>query len=65
MLGDFRRRVRLELIGLLDTVGTYCTFELNRCTRNGRPYISTFRYANLLVLLRRWTDPNPPQILGA
>ena len=30
--------------------GGYCTFELNRCTRNRAAYISTFRYANLMFL---------------
>merc|ERR1712086_473884 len=32
------------------TTFNYCTFELNRCTRNGRPYISTLRWTNLFFL---------------
>ena len=30
--------------------GFYCTFDLNRCTRNRAAYISTFRYTNLMLL---------------
>ena len=39
-----------ELSPSLAVMG-YCTFELNRCTRDRAAYISTFRYTNLMYFL--------------